>query len=301
MKDKFIKLLSGYELPVIGLDMSLYTTQHEIDRMLTAALRLGYRHFDTASAYHNEIYIGKFFDEIFSAGELKRKDVFITTKLYNSDHFNVKNALHNSLKNLQLSYLDCYYINWPVTYSRTEDGFIKYDKHGIPQTEPFRPVRTWLEMERYTDCNKIKSLGCCHFGPYNYTQIKRYANTIPSVLQIECHPFLLQNELVDLCNDNGTGVFSIIPSYKRYEKYDLYHCCTIQKISEKYSMTPMQVILSFNCMRGLGVITQASTIEELEHNISFMSLDPIDFEKIMQLQQEHRFIVPSFFNDDCFQ
>lgn len=300
MKNKYVKLLSGFELPMIGLDTSPYTNQIIVDKMLQEALRLGYRHFDTASAYCNEHYIGNFLNKLFKSGELKRNDVFISTKLKNSDHFSVDKALHDSLNDLQLSYIDCYYINWPVTYSKTEDGLIEHDGHGIPKTEPFRPVRTWLEMEKFTDCNKIHSLGLCHFGPHNYTQIKRYANTLPSILQIECHPLFLQNDLLDLCNDNGTAVFSNLPTINNINNCDFYHCNTVQHISEKYSMTPLQVIISFNCMRGLGVITQAQTIEELEKNITYKSIDPSDYDKLMQLNHEHRFIIPRFINDDCF-
>ena len=176
-----------------------------------AALEVGFRHFDCAERYRNEAAVGEAMQEVFKAGKIRRGDIFVTTKLWNSNHRpeRVLPAYEASLRRLQLDRVDCYLIHTPFAFQpgdeqdpRDAQGKVIYDK-GVTLAE------TWGALERLVDDGRCKSIGLSDIGLEQLQEIVAIARIKPSVVQVESHPYLPEWELLDFCRQNGIVVLAL--------------------------------------------------------------------------------------------
>src|SRR6202795_3613207 len=170
-----------------------------------AALEAGFRLLDTAERYRTEKEVGEAMREVFKAGEIKREDVFIATKLWNNNHRpeRVKPAFEASLKKLQLDYLDLYLIHTPFAFQpgdeqdpRDENGKVIYDK-GVTLLD------TWRAMEDLVDHGKCRPIGLSDISLNELLPIYESARIKPAVVQVESHPYLPETELLEFCRERG--------------------------------------------------------------------------------------------------
>src|SRR6202046_3267241 len=170
-----------------------------------AALEAGFRQFDASERYRNEKEVGEALQEVFKAGKIKREEVFVSTKLWNTNHRpeRVKPAFEESLKKLQLDYLDLYLIHTPFAFQpgdgqdpRDSNGNVIYDK-GVTLLE------TWGALEKLVDEGKCKAIGLSDISLEKLKEIHEAATIKPAVVHVESHPYLPEGEVLEFCQKNG--------------------------------------------------------------------------------------------------
>ncbi|XP_071926969.1 NADP-dependent D-sorbitol-6-phosphate dehydrogenase-like isoform X2 [Coffea arabica] len=208
-----ITLNSGFEMPIVGLGVWRMEGK-DIRNLLINAVKIGYRHFDCAADYQNEREVGEALTEVFQSGLVKREDIFITTKLWNSDHGHVVEACKNSLKKLCLDYLDLYLVHFPIATRHTgigttssaigEDGFLDIDTTVSLET-------TWHAMEDLVSMGLVRSIGISNYDIFLTRDCLAYSKVKPAVNQIETHPYFQRESLVKFCHKHGICVTAHTP------------------------------------------------------------------------------------------
>lgn len=296
MRNKLLRLNNGEFIPVIGLGTYGLNTEELVDHTLTMALELGYRHFDTASIYNNEHLIGNFFEKLFKTGKYKRSDIYIGTKLWNADHDRVREALDESLSKLKMSYVDYYYVHWPIKFKVDRNHNVITDSDGKPKIDTLNAEKVWLEMEKLVDFGLVHSLGGSNFNLKSISKLISTCNVLPNVIQVECHPYLKQRELKSFCDYKGIVMVASAPlGGKPLPDIDLRKDSVIKRIAKKNGISPSQVILSYTTMKGICVIPKTTSYDYLKVNINLIQLSIEDFDEIDEITQEHRFYNPVSF------
>jgi len=209
-----VKLNNGLEMPVLGLGTWKAEDPKELhDAIIEAVENCGYRLLDCASIYGNESLVGDALKEVFERGKVKRSDMFILSKLWNTHHRpeHVRAACENTLKDLKLDYLDCYLIHWPVAFEFNgipiPTGVPKDDK-GYPIFANVSLQETWKAMEGLVEAGLVKSIGVSNYRLVELLDLLTYAKIKPVVNQVECHPYFTRKELLDECRRLGVELMA---------------------------------------------------------------------------------------------
>ena len=209
------------------------------------ALEMGFRHLDCAERYRNEDAVGEAMQEVFKAGAIRREDIFVTTKLWNTNHRpeRVKPAFDASRRRLQLDYLDCYLIHTPFAFQpgdeqdpRDERGRVIYDP-GVTLVE------TWQALERLVDDGHCKSIGLSDITLEKLREIVAAARIKPAVVQVESHPYLPEWDLLEFCREHGI-VVQAFAALGHAMKPNLLEDPVITDIAARVHKTPAQVALA---------------------------------------------------------
>jgi aldehyde reductase len=294
MIPKSIKLNNGREMPTIGLGTWRITDKEAMERTLQAAIKVGYRHIDTAASYENEKLIGDILKSLFARGVVRREDLFITSKLWNDQHDDPRAALEQTLRNLQIDHLDLYLIHWPVTFvPRPGKMLFEEDK---PELKEFDPVGLWKEMEKLQRAGLARSIGLANFGICNTKKILEACEIRPAVDQIECHPYHREKKLVEFLKSQDI----VVTSYSslgsgQTDRCNILKDPAIVEVAERNKITPSQTILSYIVGKGMGVIPKSCSEQHLRENLELIELDPSDIERIDGITAEFKFTdAPSF-------
>ncbi|KAH9331653.1 hypothetical protein KI387_003761, partial [Taxus chinensis] len=206
-----MELNTGAKIPLLGLGTgAVNQIEDEIKAAVAAALQVGYRHFDTSKVYGSERALGEALNAAFQSGIVKREDVFVTTKLWNTDHDDPVSSIKNSLKNLQLEYLDLFLIHWPVKFIK-EASFANF---VAPKEDEFLPLdlkSTWEGMEKCVETGLTKAIGVSNFSSKKIEDLLSYAKIPPAVNQVEMHPLWQQNKLREFCSKHNIHVSAWSP------------------------------------------------------------------------------------------
>ena len=259
------ELNNGLKIPVLGLGVFRMDDKKEAYKSIRKAIDLGYRHIDTAMIYENEEPVGKAIRE----SGVDRADFFVTTKLWIDDikNDNAQNALDTSLSKLGLDYVDLYLVHWPIK-----------DKY----------VSIWKDMERIAATDKVRAVGVSNYQENHLKEILDLRSLVPAVNQIELHPYLSQNDLVEFCTQHNIKIESWSPLCAN--KNNLLDEQILKDLADKYSKTPAQIILRWNIERGLIVIPKSSNPGRQKENINLFdfSLTAEDIEKVNSLNKDLR-------------
>lgn len=297
---KKIKLNTDFNMPAVGLG-TWKSKPGEVYMAVRWAIKLGYRHIDCASIYGNEVEVGQALFDAMKEDEIKREELFVTSKLWNNAHKadDVIPALQKTLKDLRLEYLDLYLIHWPVAQKKecmlpsSADDMLSLN--DVPLNE------TWVEMEKAVEQGLVRSIGVSNFGVNNLKRLMENAKIIPAVNQVENHPFLPQNDLVEFCKKNNIAVTAYSPLGSRDSQNsmapNLLENNVIKEMASKLKCTPAQVLLAWQLQRGLIVIPKTVHEDRLRENFAsqVIDLDAEDMEIISRLENGHRFIDGSAF------
>src|SRR6202451_926886 len=248
-----------------------------------AALEAGFRQFDSAERYRNEKEVGEAMQEVFKEGKIKREDVFIATKLWNSNHRpeRVKPAFEASLKRLQLDYVDLYSIHTPFAFKPGDEQDPR-DKNGnMIYDDAATLTNTWKALESLVDEGRCKAIGLSNVSLGQLKEVFDIARVKPAVVQVESHPYLPEWDLLDYCKRNGV-VMQAFAALGHGIEPKLIDDPVITVIAKRANKTPAQVLLAWALQRGTAPLTTATSIRHIEENFDVSALPNDAIEEISQ-------------------
>jgi diketogulonate reductase-like aldo/keto reductase len=261
--DSTIKLNNNIEIPRLGLGVYLSKPGKITFDAVIWAMEAGYRHIDTAKAYRNEGDVGKAIKE----SGIKREEIFVTTKLWNEDQGfeSTLKAFDNSLDDLGLDYVDLYLIHWPVEQKRTE---------------------SWRALEKIYNEGRAKAIGVSNYTIKHLKEMDDYAEVKPVINQVEFHPFLFQENLLDYCRFREIQLEAYSP-LARAEKLDDPN---IKEIADKYSITPAQIMIRWSLQHDLVVIPKSVHKERIIENsqVFDFEISEDDMDRLNSLNEDIR-------------
>lgn len=301
---KTLKFRNNDEMPAIGLG-TWKSAKGKVEEAVKIALEEGYRHIDCAATYGNEAEIGNAFSEVFSEGKIKREEVWVTSKLWNDSHQkeHVIPALKQTLKDLQLDYLDLYLMHWPVAFKHGV-GFPEKDDDYL-SLEEVPIIETWNAMIEAKKQGLVKHIGVSNFSIKKMEDLMSKTEDIPEMNQVELHPFLQQDSLLDFSKKNNIHLTAYSPlgsgdrikEMKAENEPSLLEEPVIKKIAEKHSATPGQILISWSVERGTAVIPKSTSKGHIISNLESekIHLDSQDMEEIAKLDRHFRYVTGEFF------
>ncbi|MCE5317082.1 MAG: aldo/keto reductase [Parachlamydia sp.] len=249
------------------------------------ALAAGFRHFDCAERYRNEREVG----EALASSGIDREDIFVTTKLWNTNHRpeRVEPAFEASRNRLGLSYLDLYLIHTPYAFQpggeqdpRDQDGNVIYD-NGVTLLD------TWRAMESLVNHGKCRAIGLSDISLNELRPIYESARIKPAVVQVEAHPYLPEVELLEFCKEKGIVLLAFAP-LGHGMRPGLLEDPVIVAIAAKVGKTPAQVLLAWAVQRGTAVLTTPKTEARARENFDISPLTEDAFNEINRIQTRQR-------------
>jgi diketogulonate reductase-like aldo/keto reductase len=260
------------ELPAVGFG-TLIPDPVATKQATRAALEAGFRHLDCAERYRNEEAVGDAMQEAFKAGTLRREDLFVTTKLWNTNHRpeRVKPALEASLRRLKLDYVDSYLIHTPFAFQPGDDQDPR-DEHGQVIYDPgVTLVETWGALERLVDEGHCKSIGLSDVTLEKLREVVTAARIKPAVVQVESHPYLPEWELLDYCREQGIVLLAFAALGHAMEPNVLADP-VITAIAQRMNKTPAQIALAWAVQRGTAFLTTSTKPQRIKESFDISAL-----------------------------
>ncbi|KAI9250139.1 NADP-dependent oxidoreductase domain-containing protein [Phascolomyces articulosus] len=282
-----VKLNNGYDFPLVGYGtFGGHAAPTQVYNGSKIALEVGYRHIDTAYLYRTEEAVGKAVRE----SNIPRNEIFITTKLWQTFHEpqHVRPACERSLKLLGLDYIDLYMIHWPMSWEfhgyEFDDLKVCNEDGDIPVTSvPI--IDTWHAMEGLVKAGLVKSIGVSNFSISQIEDLIKQCEIKPAVHQLEIHPSLPQEEMLEFCNKHNIVLTAYSPlANPGYSGVpSMFSDPVVLRIAEKYGKTPAQVLLNWGVARGYAVIPKSVTAERIEANVEYFEMNKKDIEAILEI------------------
>ncbi len=244
----FITLNNGLKMPQLGFGV-WQVADDQAAQAVATAIEVGYRSIDTAMIYKNEKGVGK----ALAKSSVPRNELFITTKVWNSDQGfeNTLRAFDESLERLGLDYVDLYLIHWPT-----------------PQFDQY--IETYKALEKLYHDGRVKAIGVCNFEIEHLERLLKECEVVPVLNQIECHPYLAQNELKEFCSKHNIFVEAWSPLDQGGE---VLQDEVIQQIAKSHSKTPAQVVLRWHLQNNTIVIPKSVTPSRIEENYNVFDFE----------------------------
>lgn len=260
--DSTVQLNDGKLMPRFGLGV-YQVSGNRCAAAVAHALKLGYRHIDTAAMYGNEAEVGR---AVHDAG-VPRERVFVVTKLWNSDHGydSAFKAGERSLNQLALDHIDLYLIHWPVTGKRRD---------------------SWRALVALRERGVAHSIGVSNYTVAHLQELMAHSDVVPAVNQVEFNPFLYQRELLAFCNAHHIALVAYCPLARAQKLSDR----RLKRIADKHRKSPAQIMLRWALQRGVTVIPKSSNPQRIEENANIFdfALDADDLDQLDALDEALR-------------
>ena len=288
-----VTLYTGEEIPFIGMGTfgSDRFTAEQVSAAVVGAIRCGYRMFDCAACYQNEDQIGKVFKAAFDEGVVKRKDLFIMSKVWNDMHERVAESCEKSIADLQCDYLDMYFIHWP---------FRNYHAPGCdgdarnPDSKPFSPeefIETYRQLEALVEAGKIRHIGISNMTIPKMEAVLPHLKIPPSACEMELHPCFQQQELFDYLVAHNIQPIGFMPlgSPQRPERDILaediadMQTPTMQEIAKAHGVHPALIALKWAHQRGQIPIPFSVHEVEYTSNLRCLTEDSLTEEEMAKI------------------
>ncbi|XP_060792310.1 glyoxal reductase [Neoarius graeffei] len=273
-----VALNSGTQIPLLGLGTYKLHTYGELYKSVSVALDAGYRAFDTAAVYDNEGNLGKVIRELLPKHGLVRSDVFLISKLGPEDHGpRAKDGCLRSLHQLGCEYIDLYLVHWP----------------GIAGLEPTDPLhakyrlQSWAVLEELYNSGKFKAIGVSNYTVRHLLELLESCRVPPAVLQMECHPKLVQKQLRGICKEAGIH----FQAYSSLGKGALLEEPEVKDVAESCGRTPAQLLLRWAIQQGISVLPRSSQPQSVRENsrIFDFQLSEKEMQRLCALNCETRY------------
>jgi alcohol dehydrogenase (NADP+) len=290
------------KMPMLGLG-TWKATPGEVGKAVQEAIRIGYRHIDCAAIYGNEAEIGKALEEVVQTGLVTREELWITSKLWNNAHAReaVSIALKKTLADLRLDYLDLYLVHWPVAtrpdviFPKKADDFFSLAE--MPLNE------TWAGMEECVENGRAKHIGVSNFNIKKIEELSS-AKIRPEVNQIELHPYLQQEEMLNYCKKSNIYLTAYSPlgsgdrpeAMKAANEPCLLENSTVMNIAQAHGCKAAQVLLKWAIERGTSVIPKSTHPGRLAENLAAanLKLDNQEMAELAKLERGFRYVNGDF-------
>ena len=290
------------KMPILGLG-TWKAEPGVVGKAVQEAVRIGYRHIDCAAIYGNEAEIGKALQEVMQTGLVKRDELWITSKLWNNAHARdeVSIALKKTLAALRLDYLDLYLIHWPVAtrpnviFPRKADDFFSLAE--MPLNE------TWAGMEDCVESGLAKHIGVSNFSIKKIEALSS-AKIRPEVNQIELHPYLQQEEMLNYCKKHNIYLTAYSPlgsgdrpeAMKAANEPSLLENTTVMNIAQSHGCNAAQVLLKWAIQRGTSVIPKSTNPGRLAENLDAanLMLSNQEMAELAKLERGFRYVNGEF-------
>ncbi|MFZ5391441.1 MAG: aldo/keto reductase [Patescibacteria group bacterium] len=297
--DNRIILNNQVAMPLLGLGTWKSQPGQVGPAVKYAVLQAGYRHIDCAAIYGNESEIGQTFKEIFNDG-LKRDDLFVTSKLWNTKHNpkDVLSACQQTLRDLQLDYLDLYLMHWGV--AQADHGDSKPNHSGRPDLQSISLQQTWQAMEELVDKGLVKAIGLANFTGPMILDVLSYARLKPAINQIELHPYNPQHRLVEFCQSNNIAVTAYSPLgspgnfLNQTESPVLLKDVVVKTIAEAHGKSVAQILIRWAIQRQTVVIPKSVNPDRIKANAEVFDfiLSQTEMKEISNLGINYRYVDP---------
>lgn len=305
---KYFEFENESRMPALGLG-TWKSEPGVVGGVIREAINIGYRHIDCAPIYQNEHEIGEAFDAAFANGDVTRSDLWITSKLWNSNHArqDVVPAIEKTLADLRLDYLDLFLMHWPIAFRHAvtfPEGPADFVSLGqIPLAE------TWQGMEEAVEKGLCRAIGVSNFSSRKIGDLLADATIRPVVNQVEAHPFFPQRELIAWCGDHDIALTAYSPlgsgdriaEFRRDDEPEPLTDPVILDIAKRRNLTAGQVLLAWAIQRGTSVIPKSSNPGRLRQNFEAASvvLEDDDMNAIAKMESGYRIIHGAFFADEA--
>jgi diketogulonate reductase-like aldo/keto reductase len=237
------------------------------------ALEAGFRHFDCAERYRNEEAVGDAMQEVFKAGAIKREDVFVTTKIWNTNHRpdRVRAAFDGSRRRLKIDYVDCYVIHTPFAFQPGDDQDPRNERGEVIYDSGTTLADTWHALENLVDSGQCKSIGLADVTLEKVREIVAVARIKPAVVQVESHPYLPEWDLLEYCREQGIVIQAFAPLGHAMEPR-VVNDPVITSIAQRIHKTPAQVALAWAVQRGTAFLTTSTSRSHIQENFEISAL-----------------------------
>lgn len=254
------------------------------------AVRAGFRHFDCAERYRNEREVGEALRAGMIAGGIAREDLFVTTKLWNTNHRpeRVGPAFDASLDRLGLDYLDLYLSHTPFAFQPGDDQDPRDQAGNIIYDPDVTLLETWRAMERLVDQGRCRAIGLSDITLDGLLPIYESARIRPAVIQVEAHPYLPESQLLEFCRTKGIVFLAFAPLGHGLRPGPLEDP-VILAIATRVNKTPAQVLLAWAIQRGTALLTTPRTPDRARENFNISALPEDAFDEISRIQTRQRF------------
>ena len=294
---------NGDRMPLLGLG-TWKSEPGDVYKAVREAIRIGYRHIDCASLYGNERDVGEALRDAMRDGDVTRKELWITSKLWSNAHGqkSVEPALRKTLADLGLEYVDLYLIHWPIPLRPT--AVLPGSAADFMQASEVPIHATWAGMEAAAGAGLARHLGVSNFSVKKLRELRPHCKIRPEVNQVELHPLLQQPALVAYCASEGIHVTAYAPLgsgdrptfVKAPDAPVLLENPVIRSIAGAHGCTPAQVLLAWHVQRGISSIPKSVTPARLRENLAApqVELSATELERITGLDRRCRLIAGAF-------